>query len=54
MEFQTEQGTGPARDRIAEINRQIAASLDACDWEQARALAEAAHKLASKVTGRGE
>ena len=53
MEFQTEQGPVSVRDRIAQMNRQIAASLDAHDWARARALVEAAHNLASKITERG-
>ena len=51
MEFQTKRGTGPARDRIAQLNRQIAASLDARDWNRARVLVEEARTLALRIEG---
>jgi hypothetical protein len=51
MEFQTERGNEPARDRIAQLNRQIAASLDARDWGRARALVEEARTVALRIEG---
>lgn len=52
MDGQIEQGTESARDRIAQLNRQIAASLDARDWNRARALVQEAHDLSVGITRR--
>lgn len=51
MGFQNDRGTGPARDRIAQLNRKIAASLDARDWGLARELVEEARTVALNIEG---